>query len=84
MDIIITIKLVLLFLHNNYFILRASLVAQTVKNLPANVKDPSSIPGLGRSPGEGIGKPIQYSCLENSTDRGVRWATVHGVAKSQT
>ena len=84
MDIIITIKLVLLFFHNNYFILRASLVAQTAKNLPANVKDLSSIPGLGRSPGEGNGKPIQYSRLENSMDRGVRWATVPGVAKSQT
>ena len=84
MDIIITIKLVLLFFHNNYFILRASLVAQTAKNLPADVKDPSSIPGLGRSPGEGNGKPIQYSRLENSVDRGVRWATVPGVAKSQT
>ena len=38
----------------------------------------------GRFPGEGIGYPLQYSCLENPTDRGVSWATVHGVAKSQT
>ena len=43
-----------------------------VKNLPANMKDPGSIPGLGRSPGEENGKPIQYSCLENSMDRGAR------------
>ena len=43
-----------------------------------------SIPGLGRSPGEGNGYPLQYSCLKNSMDRGAWWATVHGVAKSQT
>ena len=46
--------------------------------------DQSSIPGLGRSPGEGNGNPLQYACLENSTDRGARWATAHGLAKSQT
>ena len=46
--------------------------------------DPGSIPGSGRSPGEGNGNPLQYSCLENPMDRGARWATVHGVAKSQT
>ena len=46
--------------------------------------DVSSIPGLGRSPGEGNGNPLQYSCLENPMDRGAWWATVHGVAKSQT
>ena len=39
------------------------------------------IPGLGRSPGEGNGNPPQYSCLENSMDRGGWWATVHGVAR---
>ena len=42
------------------------------------------IPGLGRSPGEGNGHPLQYSCLEISMDRGVWWATVHGVTKSWT
>ena len=49
-----------------------------------NAGDPGSIPGSGSSPGEGDGYPLQYSCLENSTDRGAWWATVHGVAKSQT
>ena len=43
-----------------------------------------SIPGSGRSPGEGNGNPLQYSCLENPMDRGAWWATVHGVAKLQT
>ena len=52
-----------------------------VKNLPANVGDMVSIPGSGRSPGEGNGNPLQYSCLENPTGRGAWWATVHGVAK---
>ena len=46
--------------------------------------DPCSIPGLGRSPGEGNGNPPQYSCLENPMDGGAWKATVHGVAKSQT
>ena len=49
-----------------------------------NAGDPGSIPDTGRSPGEGTGYPLQYSCLENSTDRGAWWATVHGVAKSPT
>ena len=79
MDIISTIKLVLLLFHNNYFILRASLVAQMVKNLPANMKDPGSIPGLGRSPGEENGKPIQYSCLENSMDCSSPGSSIHGI-----
>ena len=43
-----------------------------------------SIPGLGKSPGDGNGNPLQYSCLENPMDRGAWWATVHGVAKSRT
>ena len=49
-----------------------------------NVGDLGSIPGLGRSPGEGHGNPLYYSCLENSVDRGAWRATVHGVAKSWT
>ena len=49
-----------------------------------NVGDLGSIPGSGRSPGEGNGNPLQYSCLENSMDRGAWHATVLGVTKSQT
>ena len=49
-----------------------------------NAGDPGLIPGSGRCPGEGNGYPLQYSCLENPTDRGAWWATVHGVAKSWT
>ena len=55
-----------------------------VKILPADArdtKDTGSIPDLGRSPGEGNVSPLQYSCLENSMDRGAWWATVHGVAE---
>ena len=58
-----------------------------VKNPSANardIRDEGWMPGLGRSPGGGNGNPLQYSCLENSMDRGVWWITVHGVAKSQT
>ena len=54
-----------------------------VKNLPANAGDVGLIPGSGRSPGESNGNPPQYSCLENSNDRGAWQATVHGVAKSR-
>ena len=49
-----------------------------------NVGDLGSIPGSGRSPGNGNGNPLKYSCLENSMDGGAWWATVHGVTKSQT
>ena len=49
-----------------------------------NAGDLGSIPGLGRSSGEGNGDPLQYSCLENSMDRGAWWAIVHGVTKSRT
>ena len=59
-------------------------IAVLVKNLPANAGDSGSIPGLGRSPAEGNGNPLQYSCLENSTDRGVWWVTVHRVTKKGT
>ena len=55
-----------------------------VKNLPVNAEDICLILGLGRSSGEGNGNPLQYSCLENSMDRGAWWATVYRVAKSQT
>ena len=60
-------------------------MAETVKNLPAvNEGDLGSIPGLGRSSGEGNGYPLQYSGLENPMDRATWWATVHGVAKNWT
>ena len=58
-----------------------------VKNLSASagdLKDVGLIPGSGRSPGEGNGNPIQYSCLENPLDRGARRATVHRVTQSRT
>ena len=65
----------------------------SVKSLPGvsdrkasayNAGDPGSVPGSGRSPGEGNGNPRQYSWLENPMDGGAWWATVHGVTKSQT
>ena len=55
-----------------------------VKASACNAGDLGSIPGLGRSPGEENGNPLQYSCLENPMDGGAWWAAVHGVAKSLT
>ena len=52
-----------------------------LKNLPANAGDGGLIHGSGRSPGEGNGNPLQYSCLENSMDRGAWWTPVHKVTK---
>ena len=69
---------------NKYYSLSwASQVALVVKNLPANALDidVGSISGLGRFPGEGHCNPLQYSCLENSMDRGAWRVVVHGVAK---
>ena len=63
---------------------QASLAAQMIKNLPANAGDPGLIPGLGSSPGEGNGCPLQYLGLENPMDRGAWGAKVHGVTKSWT
>jgi len=54
------------------------------KESACSAGDPGSIPGSGRSPGEGNGYPFQYSCLENSMDRRAWWVTVHGVTKSST
>ena len=59
-------------------------MAQMVKNPPANVGDPDTIPESGTSPGEGNGYSLQYSCLENSVDRGAWWAIAHGIPKSRT
>ena len=55
-----------------------------IKNPPANAGDTALIPGFGRSPGEGNGNPLQYSCLGNPMDRETWWATVHGVTRSWT
>ena len=52
------------------------------KESACSAEDLGSIPGLGRSPGEGNGNPLQYSCLKNSMDIEAQWATVHGVAES--
>ena len=54
-----------------------------VKNPPVNAGNTGSIPGLGRSPGEGNGNPLQYSCLKNPVDRGAWQATVHGVVSQR-
>ena len=63
-------------------------MALVVKNPPANAgdrhRDVGSVPGSGRSPGEGNGNPLQITCLENPMDRGVWQATVHRITKSQT
>ena len=78
-----------LFIYYSFIIIiiiiGASSVAQLVKNPSANARDTrdkGSIPGWGRSPGEGNGNSLQYSCLENSMDRGGWQATAHGVADS--
>ena len=73
-----------MWLYFTYYILAVAIV---VKNLPSNagdVTDMDSIPGSGRSWGEGHGNLLQYSCLENTMDRGVWRATIHKVAKSWT
>ena len=65
----------------------ASQVAPVLKNPPAkagDIRDMGSTPGSGRSPGEGRGNPLQYSCMENPMDRGAWWATVRGATNSQT
>ena len=65
-------------------------MVQSVKNLPAikvtacSTGDPGLSPGSGRSPGEGNGSPLHYSCLANPTDRGDWWAIVYGLTNSQT
>ena len=61
----------------------ASQVVLVVKNPPVNAGDVGSVLGSGRSPGEGKGDPLQYSCLENPMGRGARWATVQTVTNSQ-
>ena len=68
-------------------IIGASRVMLVVKNLPASggdISDVGLIPGSGRSPAEGNGNPLLYSCLENPMDGGAWWTAVHGVARSRT
>jgi len=55
--------------------------SSVAKESACSAEDPGSIPGLGRSPGEGNGNPLQYSCLENPLDRGAWQSPIHGVAK---
>ena len=72
---------------DNYRYLWASQVAQQVKKLPVmqeSTGEVVSVPEWGRSPGEGHGNPILYSCMKNPMDRGAWWATVHSIAKSWT
>ena len=67
-----------------YSIIKGFPVGSEVKASACKEADQGSIPGSGRSPGEGNGNPPQYSCLENPMDGGAWWATVHRVAKSRT
>ena len=67
-----------------YVYVWASQMVLVVKNLPPNAGDVSSIPGLGRSPGEEHGNPLQCSCQENPRDWGAWWAAICGVAPSRT
>ena len=72
------------FKKENMHIQRALQVGLMVRNLPAiagDISNTCSIPGLERSPGEGNGNLLQYSCLENPTDRGAWWATVQSVQR---
>ena len=73
--------------YNRVVILKDNVFKQNSSNDKDSVcsaREPGLVPVSGRSPGEGNGNPVQYSCLENSMDRGAWWATVHGIAKSHT
>jgi len=81
------------YIHQFYNFFRFSIVRGKPRDFPGgpdskesaySAGDPGSIPGLGRSPGEGNSNPLQYPCLENPMDRGTWQATVHGVPKSWT
>ena len=82
--------MMLIYLYNKYLFCNSMLLTigfpggSVVQNPPANTGNVDSIPGSGRSPGEGNGNPLQYSCLQNPMDRGAWQATVQGVAKSQS
>ena len=71
-------------IQRNTFLINTPQGALVIKNLPASavdIRDTGSVPGSGRSPGEGKDNPLQHSCLENPMDRGAWWATVHGAQK---
>ena len=72
------------FKKNIYLCIKDLAGGSDGKESACSATDPGPIPWLGRSPREGNGNPLQYSCLGNSMDRGDLWATVHGVAKSWT
>ena len=87
LDWILIINIIISNYYYDYYDLETSQMALVVKNPPANagdIRDTGSIPRLGRFPGEGIGNPLHYFCLENSTGRWAWWVTVHGAAKSRT
>ena len=71
-------------MYINGLIPRAFCGGSVVRNLPGGSLDMGSVPGSGRSPGEGNGNPLQYSCLGNPMDREAWWATVHWSQKSGT
>ena len=79
-----TTNLILAWINGNLMSTSGFPGGSEVKASAHNAGDPGSIPGMGRSPGEGNGDPLQCSCLENPMDRGAWWATVHGVTKSRT
>ena len=81
---IIFLNCVYFDLYLDYLYSKTSLVIQSVKKSTYNARDLGSIPGSGRSPGEGNGNPLQYSCLQNSKNRGTWWATVHVIIKNWT
>ena len=72
------------YISSCLYVLRISPGGSDGKESFCSVGDPGLIPGLGRSPGEGNGYPLQYSCLENSMDTGAWWASVRGVSESDT
>ena len=84
MSLIIPLHLVYIFIYHILQFTQDFPGGSEVKVSACSVGYLGSIPGSGRSPGEGNGNPLQYSCLENPMDGGAWWATVHGVAKSRT
>ena len=79
---ILILVIILILLDVTHLFTWAFLIAQMVRNLPAMQETQGSIPGSGRSPGEGNGNPLQYSCLKNSTDREAWQPRVHGNTES--